>query len=530
MITVREKIYCNGGPGSLLHSVQMENIFSDSKTFVDMKMICEPETVLRNWEELIARCAPVYPDKESVSEFVSQHFTTETELVECVPHDWQEDPNFQVAGQARVLCYTLNNLWRQLGRRVSRTVLDNQEKFSLLFLPNPVVVPGGRFREIYYWDSLWIIKGLLACGMKDTARGMVENLLYLVNKLGYVPNGGRIYYTRSQPPLLSSMVNAYYEATGDDMWATSQVDLLEKEWLYWEKAHSVKVKGRRMFRYNCEEGKPRPESYREDFLLAEKLKQEEKEELWKELRTGAESGWDYSSRWYGKEGEGVGLEDTKIRTVLPVDLNAFLARGAGIIAKLYGILNKDEEVKSWKLKEMELVKAIEDLMWCEVEGVWLDLDMITGCKRSRFSASNFVPLWAGAVPENKKAERGERCTEYLMKMVGNQKGGLPTTMVRSGQQWDYPNVWPPLEHMVIMGLYNSGGETAREQARKMAKLRVEHCIKIMEKTGFMFEKYHCEDGSQAGGGGEYEVQVGFGWTNGSLLDIITSMDCFSSDY
>ena len=437
----------------------------------------------------VPRHAGSSPSQESVSEFLDEHFSLETELEQWTPGDWVEDPQLSVScDKASQLCYKLNQLWKQLGRKVNKTVLDNQDKFSLVFLPNPVVVPGGRFREIYYWDSFWIIKGLLACGMKDTARGMVENLLYLVERMGYVPNGGRIYYTRSQPPLLSSMVDAYHEHTGDDLWAASTVGNLEKEWLYWEKEHSVKVDDRRMFRYNCEEGKPRPESYREDFLLAEKLEQKEKEELWKELRTGAESGWDYSSRWFGQEGEGQGLGDTEIRSVVPVDLNAFLARGAGIIAKLHGIRNNEEEMIRWEGKKAELVEAMEALMWCEAEGAWLDLDLDTGCKRNRFSASNLIPLWAGALPENKKAERGEKCAEYLVRMVGDQEGGLPTTMVMSGQQWDYPNVWPPLEHMVIMGLYRAGGEKAREQARKMARLRVEQCGNIMERTGFMFEK------------------------------------------
>lgn len=458
---------------------------------------------------------------------MSDHFSPEKELEQWNPSDWVDDPQFRVSSQeARKLCYKLNDLWKLLGRRVSKTVFDNQEKFSLVYLPNPVVVPGGRFREIYYWDSYWIIKGLLACGMKDTARGMVENLLYLIEKNGYVPNGGRIYYTRSQPPLLSAMVEAYLETTDDTKWATSKVELLKQEWTYWEKTHSVMVRDRRMFRYNCEEGQPRPESYREDFKLGENLEECEKQELWKELRSGAESGWDYSSRWFRHEGEGSGLEDTKIRAVVPVDLNAFLAKGAGIIAKLYGMKGNTQEETIWRKKKDELVAAMEALMWCEKEGVWLDLDLDTGCKRNRFSASNLIPLWAGAVPEEEKEERGERCAEYLRRMLGERKGGLPTTLVRSGEQWDYPNVWPPLEHMVIMGMYQAGGKKAGEESRKMARIRVNQCRDILEAKGHMYEKYNCEDGNLVGGGGEYKVQLGFGWTNGMLLDIITCMDCF----
>ena len=204
-----------------------------------------------------------------------------------------------------------------------------------MFLPNPVVVPGGRFREIYYWDSFWIIKGLLACGMKNTAKGMVENLLHFVDILGYVPNGGRVYYTRSQPPLLAAMVDACMVSSEDKEWAISKVELLEKEWNYWEREHSIVVEGKKMFRYYCKEATPRPESYREDFTLVENLDPKEQEKVWRELRTGAESGWDYSSRWFNQAGDGTDLKETRISSIVPVDLNSFLVKSAEVIEKIH---------------------------------------------------------------------------------------------------------------------------------------------------------------------------------------------------
>ena len=113
---------------------------------------------------------------------------------------------------------------------MSTTIRDSQERFTLLYLPNPFIVPGGRFREIYYWDSFWIIRGLLVCRMTETARGMIENLCCLVTRLGYVPNGSRLYYTRSQPPVLALMVETYLASTGDTRWAVTKAGVLAREW------------------------------------------------------------------------------------------------------------------------------------------------------------------------------------------------------------------------------------------------------------------------------------------------------------
>ena len=126
------------------------------------------------------------------------------------PGDWKLCPQFLTIiknNKIRDFAEDLNKRWPLLGRRMKEDI--DWTRTSLLYLPNPVVVPGGRFREVYYWDSYWIIRGLLVCGMSSTAKGMIENLLFLVNKIGFVPNGGRVYYTRSQPPLLAAMVRDY---------------------------------------------------------------------------------------------------------------------------------------------------------------------------------------------------------------------------------------------------------------------------------------------------------------------------------
>ena len=113
----------------------------------------------------------------------------------------------------------------------------------------------------------------------------------------------------------------------------------------------------------------------------------------------------------------------------------------------------------------------------------------------------------------------KRFQQYL-----SHPGGLPTTTKRSGQQWDFPNVWPPLEHLLIVGLHLSPCKEAQEAAKELGRRRVSHCLALYSHQGHLFEKYSCEAPGQAGAGGEYPVQLGFGWTNGALLHIMTTMD------
>ena len=420
---------------------------------------------------------------------MDSNFSPETELHQWTPEDWRPNPDIDVKTEnAKIFCNSLNGLWQLLGRKMSTTIRDSQERFSLLYLPNPFIVPGGRFRETYYWDSFWIIRGLLVCGMAETARGMIDNLCSMVTRLGYVPNGSRLYYTRSQPPLLAMMVDTYLASTGDTEWAVTKAEVLAMEWDYWVAGHSVTVSGRRMFRYRSQEDTPRPESYREDVKLADKLPEHERSRLWRELRSAAESGWDFSSRWF-KSGDGSGvLEDTEVSAVIPVDLNAFMAKSAGIIHHLLQ-LDNSPEASVWKEREQDLVQSMEALMWDEEQGAWCDVSVTTGLRRRVFSASNLVPLWTKSMPLHLVEMRAKRCLEYLRNHLQQSDiTGVPTTLVRSGEQWDLPNIWPPLEHMVIMGLYNSDNPEAMEQARSMAKTRVSICQELFTKTGHMYEK------------------------------------------
>jgi len=205
-------VFCEG---DLLQAVQLAGIFQDSKEFVDMPMRVDPEIILDKFSTLNPEAKQ---DKYTLSQFVNEHFLPPgSELVAIQPQDFTDTPSVLSSLTPNSTYYGwaqyLNQAFASLTRKVSEDVFLNPQRYSILRRTHPVVIPGGRFRESYYWDSYWIVLGLLACDMKDTARGLVQNLLDDVANFGFVPNGGRIYYlNRSQPPLLSEMVLALLEA------------------------------------------------------------------------------------------------------------------------------------------------------------------------------------------------------------------------------------------------------------------------------------------------------------------------------
>ena len=192
------QIYCYG---ELLHTIQTAGIFNDSKTFVDMPSRFPPAEVLANYAQL-----PSVPSRELLLEFLTLNFFEPgSELQVLEPPDWVEEPPFLELIQqeeVRVWAKDVHSRWKLLYRRFNHSA-SCLECFSSIALPRPFVVPGGRFREPYYWDTYWVVKGLLVSGMTSTVKGMIENFIYMVRSIGFVPNGARIYYlNRSQPPYL----------------------------------------------------------------------------------------------------------------------------------------------------------------------------------------------------------------------------------------------------------------------------------------------------------------------------------------
>ncbi|CAH0485294.1 unnamed protein product [Peronospora farinosa] len=565
-----QRIYCRG---ELLHEVQMQEIFSDSKHFVDMpiKVTSSVDEVLTEFQKLqssfFVNTTKGEDWKAQLATFVNQHFDPPgAELVSVTPPDYQEkEMPPQIANirndSLRGWAMDLHKLWKLLARVPASVSTDQVSKSSFLrSLPivsasneplsafkrqfngeNILVLPGGRFRESYYWDSLWIVKGLLISGLHQTARGVVNHLLEYVAEFGFVPNGGRIYYlTRSQPPMLSDMVKLVAKldstnasdgdiSTWDLQYLRGAVPLLEREYDFWmdrgTHGHAVEILGCESLqsagerfvlnRYVAQAAEPRPESYREDFNTTSAAGVD-KALIYDEIIAAAESGWDFSSRWFGDYST---LETIHTSRVIPVELNSIMHRVELNLAEFHKILGNSVASARFLHAAKIRVAAMDAVLWSESEGCWKDYLLDSREHSKVVSVSNYSPLWGGIV-DSSDTLRVDKIVASLEKSGLVQIGGVQTTTSVTGQQWDAPNAWPPLQDIIIEGLQTAGTEKARALAKRLVKTWVEAGFVAWQRTGFMFEKYSALQLGGIGGGGEYTTQFGFGWSNGVILTFL----------
>ncbi|XP_023310533.1 trehalase-like, partial [Anoplophora glabripennis] len=521
-------IYCQG---DVLHVVQTAKIFNDSKTFVDMALVNPINETLANFYAMMSE-TDNNPSREKIQEYVNKNFKSIGELEEIFPRDFQAEPKIvKEINDPVVRAFTKNlvSIWPTLTRKVSYRVFEEPDTHSLIPVQHPFVIPGGRFKEYYYWDSYWIIKGLLLSDMVETARGMVQNIISIVERYGFVPNGGRVYYlNRSQPPVLTLMVYDYMKYTKDYEFVRQNIGALEKELKFWLTKRIVEIrKNGKIYilaHFDSSSDTPRPESYFEDIETCSNLpSDDEKYECYTDLKSGAESGWDFTSRWFFEKDGGLSdkIENIQTRRNIPVDLNSFLYKSFTVMYKFFMILGKPEQAKHYMDLSESWKEAIENVFWNEEDGTWYDYDIKTGQHRKFFFASNLTPLWAGAYNEDQRVERGKRSVDYLRKHgVLQLRGGIPASMIPTGQQWDYPNAWTPFQNLIIIGLHKSGHPEAIEVARDLAHKWINSNIKGFHENKAMFEKYNAQNSGQFGGGGEYHIQAGFGWSNGGILELI----------
>ncbi|CAG9786382.1 unnamed protein product [Diatraea saccharalis] len=521
-------IYC---VGELLHKVQLSRVYSDSKTFVDLKLIQTENETLADFSKLM-HDTNKNPSREQLTNFVDAHFLEGDELSNWMPPDFDPEPPILdqiIDPKLKQFAKNVIGIWAKLGRKVDPDVAKNPDRYSFLYIPNGFIVPGGRFKEIYYWDSFWMVRGLLISNMTQTAKGMIENLLYLVDKLGYIPNGSRKYYLgRSQPPLLAAMVSSYFEATGDLSWLAQHLSTVEKELQYWldKKKVIVKFNDKKyvLLRYLADENGngPRPESYYEDYTNALELPVEQREDFYLEMKSAAESGWDFSTRWFVTAGDVVGhLTDVHATRILPVDLNAIFAGALELAGDFRSRLKDRREAKKWYSLAKYWRSAIDHVMWDPVDGVWYDYDAQAKAPRRHFYPSCATPLWSGAVDKSAAPAYAEKLVKYLLHSGGlDFPGGIPSSVLYSGEQWDYPNAWPPMQSILIGGLDRSGNKDARALAKEQAKIWIRANYIGYSTWQKMFEKYSAVQPGHQGSGGEYKVQDGFGWTNGVALEFL----------
>lgn len=489
--------------GELFEDVQLANVFPDSKTFPD----CTPKGI--NNEESLQEIKIRYAEQKNLSDFDLKTFVLNNF---DLPHGHETSYTSDKTESAKE---HIEELWSVLTRE------PHNEKSSLIPLPNPYIVPGGRFGEIYYWDSYFTMLGLQESGKIDMIQAMVDNFSYLIYKIGHIPNANRTYYIgRSQPPFYALMLKLLSEAKGTKV-LSDYLPYMEKEYEFWNdgkrllKGDTKAVKrvvkmpdGSILNRYWDSHCTPRPEAYKEDFELASHSKQKS-EELYRHLRAAAESGWDFSSRWF-KNPEA--FDSIHTTDIIPVDLNCLLVYLEETIAEVYASQKSTVTAKRYKTAAQNRREAIQKYCWNEEKGFYFDYDFVQGTQKEYETLAATFPLFFSIATQAQATKVAEILQEKFLRT-----GGLLTTLAFTGQQWDAPNGWAPLQWIAYTGLKNYGFE---ELAQKIKNRWVELNLKVYKETGKMTEKYNVNDQNLEAGGGEYPNQDGFGWTNGVLLKMM----------
>jgi alpha,alpha-trehalase len=427
---------------------------------------------------------------------------------------------------------------------------------GLLYLEHPYVVPGGRFNEMYGWDSYFTILGLLDDGKMEMARGMVDNFLFEVEHYGAVLNANRTYFlTRSQPPFLTSMILAVYEAEkkngkDDRAWLTRAYQDANKDYQLWmREPHLVAETGlsryydfgqgpvpeeratyaevmQEMFRrmdtkymevksplhsdwpgfaiFACNEGQNSPPAADCKRMEAVGLTGE----YYKGDRSMRESGFDISFR-FGPYGA-----DT--HHYLPVCLNSLLYKTEKDMERIGTMLGRTAEAQQWQQRAQARQVLVQKYMWDESRGMFFDYNFESQRRSAYEYASTFYPLWAGlATPEQARGVARNLATF-------EQPGGLLMSPYDTKVQWDYPYGWAPVQLLAIDGLRRYGFQ---QEANRISYKFISTVVENFRRDGTIREKYNVVSrSSEAPVTAGYKTNVvGFGWTNGVFLELLRQL-------
>lgn len=483
--------------GELFGDVQAQRIYPDGKTFVDLvpmkriRSIKEEYTLLKKDPNFDLR------------EFVARHFADLSATIhKKEPFEIREGESTEKH---------ISRLWDYLERR------NRVDRGSLIALPHKYIVPGGRFNEQFYWDSYFIMVGLAAQGEWKKVEDMLKNCAYMIRKYGYVPTANRTYLlSRSQPPFFVMMVQLLAEHKGKKVlrdylphllieyrfWMKGRRKLIDTEHNAYRRVVQVSD-GSLLNRYYDNKVTARPESLREDNETARVSTKRVRDRLFLHLRAAAESGWDFSSRWLSDPND---LSTIHTADILPVDLNSLMFMMEDTIATAYSSLLHPIMTRRFKKAAAKRKDAINEYLWDETCGFYMDYNFHHQENTKVFSLAGIFPLYAGVAGEAEAASVAEIIQRDFLK-----PGGVVTTLIENGQQWDSPNGWAPLQWITIQGLRNYG---YIELADTIAKKWIDLNDDVFKKTHRMVEKYNVMGGDGLGSGGEYSLQDGFGWTNG----------------
>ncbi|HEY1789970.1 MAG TPA: trehalase family glycosidase [Verrucomicrobiae bacterium] len=430
----------------------------------------------------------------------------------------------------------------------------------------PYVVPGGRFNELYYWDSYFITLGLLQDGRNDLARGMADNLLYEMKHYGKIPNGNRTYYlTRSQPPFLTSIIRAVYDSgAADKNWLASAfrtaMDEYQNVWMSPDRL--VRIGQYQLSRYYDSGSGPCPEVeighydekiepwlvqvnsranlpltpyrflneyvYCGDFskLTAGGMTLDE---FFENDRAMRESGNDTTHRFDDRTGDFVSVDLNSLLYKYETDFAEVLENEFG--GKLPGVDGSFGNSEFWRQQARLRREGMMALMWDEQRGFFFDYDFVRRQRSTYISATSLYPLWAGLLNADDPADhkRARRMVAYARKKL-EERGGLAASARESvanarthdARQWDYPYGWPPEQMLAWQGYKNYGFDS--DAARLAYRWLFTIAKNAHDYNGVIPEKYNVVTGSHevfaeygnVGTKFDYITQEGFGWTDASF--------------
>ena len=496
---------------------------------------------------------PSPPQIRAVHQYIKRTWTTLTRSIRDLPRA-APDPKMHAArdqhwpvyvasdeNRANIEWHIRSVLSASDMRRLEIRVLPPRAREvgepGLLYLPRPYVVPGGRFNEMYGWDSYFIQLGLLRDGELTLARDMTENFLYEIAHYGMILNANRTYFlTRSQPPFLTEMILGVYERTHDRGWLRSTITAIDRYYTYWTTApHLIEEVGLSRY-YDFGDG-PAPEVLADERDAQQRTHYDRVREyyrthsvddydvtrfydtaadrltdaFYKGDRSMRESGFDPSNRF--------GPFNADIVDYAPVCLNVLLFRMEEDAARIHTTLGNSAEAVVWRSRANRRHELIDRYLWDREAGLYFDYNVRTSRRRHYEFATTFYPLWAGvASPEQARAVR-----DNLGKFEA--PGGLLTSTRTTGNQWDAPYGWAPLQILGIAGLRRFGFTSDADRlARKFVSLVVED----FDRHGVIVEKYDvARRSSDIAAGirfGYSANQVGFGWTNAAVLELLAMIE------
>ncbi len=394
----------------------------------------------------------------------------------------------------------LNNVKKFISENWDSCIkMNRNDEDTLIGLPYPYTVPAvGHFDEMYYWDTYFTNKGLLLDGRAEQAKYNVDDMLYLVNRYGFMPNGNRTYYlTHSQPPFLSCMIRDVYEYYKDGVWLYAAYHSLEKEYDFWQikrnsdiglNHYDSEMKDEAMYRDMADDFERRAGFMPNNVDV---------HILGRHYRTTAESGWDINPRW-----------NYDAYNFAAVDLNSLLFMLEENMSFFAAELETGEE-KQWIQRAEKRKSAMLEKM-DDGSGLLLDYNFITGKRSNILSAASFYPLFAG-LAEQKNADALINNLDRL-----EAEYGILTCEKNDAEgtyQWDYPNGWACLQYIAMVGLDRYGYQA---EAKRIAEKYIKLVDKIFDETGNLWEKYNVISGG-LDVANEYEMPAMMGWSAGVYL-------------